>query len=74
MIAREKMLNAMIDCKPTEFTYSEMERLAKTDTYEMIDDFVMVMYDLHTELIDKTNELDEFRLEVKRMNRLKNLL
>jgi hypothetical protein len=72
MIAREKMLNAMIDCKPIEFTYSEMERLAKTDTYEMIDDFVMVMYDLHTELIDKINELDEFRLEVKRMNRLKN--
>jgi hypothetical protein len=55
MIAREKMLNAMIDCKSTEFTYSDMERLAKTDTYEMIDDFVLVMYDLRAEI----DELEE---------------
>jgi hypothetical protein len=50
MIAREKMLNAMIDCKPTEFTYSDMERLAKTDTYEMIDDFIEVLRELREEL------------------------
>jgi hypothetical protein len=63
MIAREKMLNAMIDCKPTEFTYSEMERLAKTDTYEMIDDFVMVMYDLKAEIEELEQKL--FKLNSK---------
>jgi len=63
MIAREKMLNAMIDCKPTEFTYSEMEALAKTDTYEMIDDFVMVMYDLKAEIEELEGKL--FKLNSK---------
>ncbi len=57
MIAREKMLNAMIDCKSTEFTYSEMERLAKTDTYEMIDDFVDVMYALKSEIEELEDKL-----------------
>jgi hypothetical protein len=61
MIAREKMLNAMQDCRSIKYTYSEMEALAKTDTYEMIDDFVEVLRELR-------EELDELKGDINKLN------
>lgn len=49
MTTREKIINALQDCSIEPIRYTELERLSKLDTFDLIDEVITLLYELREE-------------------------
>lgn len=61
---REKIINAILDCRITPVEYREMEHLAKLYTDDLVDVLINELYELHKALEDNTSKANVENLKL----------
>jgi hypothetical protein len=56
MNQREKIVNAILDCRISSIDYREMEHLAKLYTDDLVDVLINDLYELHKTLEDSISK------------------
>ena len=64
MNQREKIINAILDCRINPVEYREMEHLAKLYTDDLVDVLVNELYELHTALEDSVSRANVENLKL----------